>query len=155
MIMSHETEAYYPSAALNPGATSTLLALLLALKSLEAPLNKSYLAKLYEVGEQIELDPDDWEFIYDGLKDIVESNTSLNEIFQAAYARVLAEDESVRRELIPPFEIRGYLDNGQELVSREVLYVTTMVLKSDNPQTAARKLPSWINRGNRVVIERR
>ncbi len=139
--MSHYESEAYPSATSTPAATSTLLALLLALKNLESHLNKNELAQLYEIGEQLKLDPDDWEFIYDGLKSIVESNTSLKEAFQSAYARVLDDDESViRKDVISSLEIRGYVDNEQDLVSRAVIYITTRLLKSDDLQTTARNL---------------
>ena len=77
---------------------NTLLALLLALKTLKTPLTETEQAKLYEVGEQLELDPDDWEFIREGLIAIIADNPSLNDNFQYILTHLNALDGNQERQ---------------------------------------------------------
>src|SRR5687768_8207926 len=80
---------------------NTPLALLLALKTLKTHLTEIEQPKLYEVGEQLELDPDDWEFIREGLIAIIANNPSLNENFQDILTHLNALEGNQERQLLP------------------------------------------------------
>ncbi|NEO81030.1 MAG: hypothetical protein F6J99_34390, partial [Moorea sp. SIO4G3] len=56
---------------MNSPITITLLALLLALRELKTPLTQEELDDLADVGHQLALDPDDWEYIAEGLMAII------------------------------------------------------------------------------------
>ncbi|MDF0554059.1 hypothetical protein [Kamptonema sp. UHCC 0994] len=141
---------------------NTLLALLLALKTLKTPLTETERAKLYEVGEQLELDPDDWEFIREGLIAIISDNPSLNENFQDILTHLNTLDGNQERQLLPTgrelaqvnpidnsIERRGYDEGEPEFESLEILNtsqkVAQKVLKGSNPVVAAREL-NWLER---------
>jgi len=141
---------------------NTLLALLLALKTLKTPLSKTERAKLYEVSEQLELDPDDWDFIREGLIAIIADNPSLNEKFQDILTHLNGLDGNQERQLLPTarefaqvnctdngIETRGYVEGEPELESKEILNtsqkIAQKVLKKENPAAAAGEL-NWLER---------
>jgi hypothetical protein len=142
---------------------NTLLALLLTLKTLKTPLTETEQAKLYEVGEQLELDPDDWEFIREGLIAIIANNPSLNENFQDILTHLNALEGNQERQLLPTarelaqvnstdnsIEKRGYVEGEPELESKETpnisqKIITQKVLREANPLAAVGEL-NWLER---------
>ena len=68
---------------MNSSIYKTLIALLLALKELPIPLSRDEQAILQDVGQQLDIDPDDWDFIKEQITELIEANYSLNQIFQA------------------------------------------------------------------------
>jgi hypothetical protein len=146
----------------------TLLALLLALKDLEDPLSETERAQLYEVGEQLELDPDDWEFIYEGLRSIVTANKSLNQLLQSAQTKLASLDSHTKLQLMPTdrelaellpgrddIEWRGDSNSTQlDVAINEIIKITIICLKDKDPSEAV-KQSRWINRTIDVAIEKR
>lgn len=135
---------------------NTLLALLLALRNLEDPLSlsPSERAQLYEVGEQLELDPDDWEFIEEGLLAVVTANTFLNKQFQTAKTQLAAVDIQqllptdndivVDLNILRVIERRG---NGSEEQENRppIVKITWKFLKHDNIALIIKK-STWLER---------
>ncbi|OCR02921.1 hypothetical protein BCD67_03240 [Oscillatoriales cyanobacterium USR001] len=152
---------------------NTLLALLLALKTLKTPLSETERAKLYEVGEQLELDPDDWEFIREGLIAIIADNPSLKKNFQDILTHLNALDGNQERQLLPTarelaqvnptdnsieersIERRGNVEGEPEFESLEILNtsqkIAKKVLKGSNPVAAAREL-NWLERITKTFL---
>lgn len=136
-------------------SAKTLLALLLALNNLETPLNSQEQKRLYEVGEQLELDPDDWDFIEEGLMAIINNNPTFKAKFQEALTKLNQFDETnalnwqdiitnLRQPLIrnQGLEIRGYKP-GQptNIVSNTLINdVVVPILKTENPQASSQQL---------------
>lgn len=131
---------------------TTLLALLLALKQLETPLSADEQAVLENVGKQLKLDPDDWEYIKEDLMAVIEKNPSLDRHYQAAKVQLVAIDCKIPRELLPTQQEQeaewltdkkrepvtfGYFEGEPERESDEILNVSINVLtKKDSDQTA-------------------
>ncbi|WP_017716150.1 hypothetical protein [Kamptonema formosum] len=148
---------------MNSTAFNTLLALLLALKSPKVSLSSLEQSNLFEVGEQLELDPDDWEFIEEGLMAIITSNDALNAAFQSAHSSLLTVAEKVRQQLLPTdeevtqvlferkIEIRGDdRDFANRKIVEKVIQIAIKVLKDDNPQKKIGSL-RWIDRVVKVL----
>ena len=132
---------------------STLLTLLLALRNLEDPLSESEQAQLYEVGEQLELDPDDWEFIKEGLLAVVSATTLLDKQFQTAKAQLDSVDiqkllptdnDIVEVNSFRVIEKRGSNDNRLENIP-PILEITSKFLKHDNLAVIVKK-SKWLDR---------
>lgn len=141
-------------------SAKTLLALLLALNNLETPLNSQEQKRLYEVGEQLELDPDDWDFIEEGLMAIINNNPTFKVKFQEAFTKLNQIDEinalnwqdiitELRQPLIKNKEIeekgiekRGF-EPGQSIniVSHTLINdVVVPILKAEDPQSTSQQL---------------
>jgi hypothetical protein len=136
-------------------AKTTLLALLLALKQLETPLTADEQADLDNVGKQLELDPDDWEYIQEGLIAIIEKNPSLDQLYQTAKAQLEAINGNIPPELLPTEQEReaelledenrepvtfGYCEGEPDRESDEILNVSIDVLTKENSAKTAKKL---------------
>lgn len=144
-----------------PPRDTTLLVLLLALNKIQESQNQSeqdfLWSRLFEVGEQLELDPDDWEYIYEGLIYIVNSHSQLNGIFQKIDAHIQTLNSQTLNNLIPTeeeilqvFELPIYSEvRGDEeqpnLDNQGIIQIAIMVLKSSNPSDAA-KQSNWVQR---------
>ncbi len=131
----------------------TLLALLLALRNLEDPLSQFQQAQLHEVGEQLKLDPDDWEFIEEGLLAVVTSNTLLNKEFETAKAKLdsvdniqelLPTDNDIDEKIFLKIERRGN-NTEQEENRPPIVKITCKFLKDDDLAKIIKK-SSWIER---------
>ena len=72
---------YQTPGLMNSSIYKTLIALLLALKELPIPLNRDEQAILQDIGQQLDIDPDDWDFIKEQITELIEANYSLNQIF--------------------------------------------------------------------------
>ncbi len=139
---------------MNTPQTKVLLALLLALKSLESPLNPDEQAALYTIGGQLELDPvGDWEFIQEGLMTIIDTNASLKELYHNVITQLDGVDGNIPPDCLPTaaelerelpqksyLEVRGYFEGNADLESNEILNATVVVLRSDNPAATTKKL---------------
>jgi len=138
--------------------TRTLLALMLALKNLKAPLGAPTIAQLFEVGEQLQLRPDDWEFIQEGLMATIDDNPDLRQPFQAALTQLDAADRTILPQLLPTeqelteilskngeLERRGVGSEESDFESKEIINITIGVLKDDNPPARVQK-SSWLDR---------
>ena len=136
-------------------AKTTLLALLLALKQLETPLTADEQADLDNVGKQLALDPDDWEYIQEGLIAIIEKNPALNQLYQAAKARLETIDGNIPFELLPTEQEQqaelladenrepvtfGYCEGEPDRESDEILSVSINALTKENSAKTAKKL---------------
>jgi len=131
---------------------TTLLALLLALKQLETPLTADEQGALKTAGQQLERDPDDWDYIKEGLMAVIENNPSLAELYQMAKAKLDVIDSKIPLELLPNEQEQevelladekrepvtfGYFEGEPERESDEILNVSINVLtKKDSDQTA-------------------
>jgi hypothetical protein len=136
-------------------AKTTLLALLLALKQLETPLTADEQADLDNVGKQLELDPDDWEYIQEGLIAIIEKNPSLDQLYQTAKAQLEAINGNIPPELLPTQQEQdtelladenrepvtfGYSEGEPDRESDEILNVSINVLTKEDSAKTAKKL---------------
>ncbi|MEM1169484.1 MAG: hypothetical protein AAGJ08_10520 [Cyanobacteria bacterium P01_H01_bin.35] len=132
---------------------NTLLAFLLALKNLEIPLSEEERGALADVGQQLKLNPNDWDFIEDDLMAIVEGNNTLNQLYQKAKAKLDALDTPIPPKLLPtekeletvfPPESEGgkraYFEGKPDEQSNEILNLTTNVVSTEKPEETAKKL---------------
>ncbi|MFW6296601.1 MAG: hypothetical protein ACOC04_05360 [Halothece sp.] len=155
-----------------PTSDPTLLALMLALRNLDSPLDEATQDQLYEVGEQLELDPDDWEFIKEGLLSIVAENAELYDKFQRFLTQLESLDEQELAQLLPSdselgeaiannqiVEKRGYLpDVEPQFESSEILNKSRVVaiktLKDDKPDEKSNRL-SWLERVQTILFNKK
>ncbi|MGL4499859.1 MAG: hypothetical protein ACRCU2_12410 [Planktothrix sp.] len=141
----------------------TLIALFLALSESSISLSQFEKDRLYEVGEQLELDPDDWEFISAGLMAVITSNQTLNQVFKLVLAKLSAMPSTRKQELLPTeneiaqifysertIERRGYFEGEENLVSKEILNVAPKLLQADDPAAKIKNL-NWIDRINKLL----
>jgi hypothetical protein len=139
---------------------TTQLALLLALKQLETPLTADERAKLKTKGQQLAIDPDDWDYIQEGLMAIVEQNPSLDRLFQTAQMQLQAIDSNIPIELLPTEQEKeaellanekrelvtfGYTEGKPDPTSNEIRDVVIDVLNQKDPATKAKNL-SFLDR---------
>jgi hypothetical protein len=144
-----------------PTRDTTLLVLLLALNKVQEPESESeqkfLWSRLFEVGEQLELDPDDWEYIYEGLIYIVTKHPPLNSLFEKIDTHIQGLDNQTFHNLLPteeeilqvferlkrsiPIEIRG----DDEQANLDIIQIAIMILKSPNPSKLT-KQSDWVNR---------
>ncbi len=140
---------------MNSSIYKTLIALLLALKELPIPLNRDEQAILQDVGQQLDIDPDDWDFIKEQITELIEANYSLNQIFQAKIRKLNALDGRIPKEFLPNIaeletEIFG---ETREIVtfdgqtkddnynkSKQVINITSSILITENQEQTTKKL---------------
>lgn len=144
-------------------AIQTLQALLLALSYPEVSLNTLEKDRLFEVGEQLELDPNDWEFIWEGLKAIITNNPPLSQAFDTESARLKNVPSNVRPQLNPTekelaqifsseseIEERRDFEGEADFEGMDILNMARKILKEDNPTETIKKL-SWIDRIKKIL----
>ena len=134
---------------------TTLLALLLALKQLETPLTTDERAKLKTKGQQLALDPDDWDYIQEGLMAVIQQNPSLDRLFQTAKVQLEAIDGNIPIELFPTEQEKeaellanqkrelvtfGYREGEPDKTSDEIRDIVIDVLTQAEPTTKAKNL---------------
>lgn len=134
---------------------TTLLALLLALKQLETPLTTDERAKLKTKGQQLALDPDDWDYIQEGLMAVIQQNPSLDRLFQTAKVQLEAIDGNIPIELLPTRQEKeaelfvddkrdpvsfGYFEGEPDRESDEILHTAINVLTKEDSAKTAKKL---------------
>lgn len=131
-----------------------LLALLLALKQLETPLTADERANLETIGEQLALDPDDWDYIQEGLMAVIQQNPSLDRLFQTAKVQLEAIDGNIPIELLPTQQEKetellpqsretvtfGYTEGEPDKTSNEIVDVSINVLTQKDPSTTTKNL---------------
>ncbi|MBD2208103.1 CHAT domain-containing protein [Calothrix sp. FACHB-1219] len=141
---------------MNSSVTKTLLALLLALKKLEIPLSEDEQALLQDVGQQLALDPDYWEFIEPELITIIQANSTLHQLFEAGKVKLDALDGRIPRELLPSL---AYLEKERFGETKEittfdgqikgepnnqlnpVISLTSSILRLSNQDHTVKQLP--------------
>lgn len=151
----------------SPSLDQTLLALLLALKNLKVPLTDAERDEFFEIGEQLELDPDDWDFIYEGMIDTIAKNPSLNQLFKAYISQLDPLNGSILLGLLPTEkELKQELSSASDpeslgykpkkafsSESNELINVTVVaVLKNDQPKEITQKL-SFLKRLQKHIQE--
>ena len=133
--------------------TQTLLALLLSLEAIETPLSADEQARLKTVGQQLALDPDDWDWIAQGLLATIQDNAALNQCFENARSRLKAAGP-LPVDLMPAAQEVAALQAGQrcspptfgffegepERESDEILNVAMSVLTAENPVQTSKTL---------------
>jgi hypothetical protein len=143
--------------------SDTLIALFLALSDSSISLSQFEKDRLYEIGEQLELDPDDWEFISAGLMAVITSNQTLNQVFSSELAKLSAMSPTMKQQLLPTenemaqvfysetsIERRGYFEGEEDLISKEISNVARKLLQADDPDTKTKNL-SWIDRIKKLL----
>lgn len=132
----------------------TLLALLIALEQLQSPLAPEEKEALETTASQLYLDPDDWDFIKEGLIATIEANHVLYQNYQAALVQLRSIKDHIPSEQMPTQEeletelasenkepiTFGYFEGEPDRESNEILNVTINVLTRKEPDKAAKKL---------------
>lgn len=136
----------------------TLLALLVTLDKPELSLNSEEREALRNTAQQLLLDPDDWDFIKEGLMGTIEASSILN----SEYHDVLSQLQKVgnipsqtmptQKELETELasedeepESRGYFEGEDDEDSDEILNVSINVLNRKEPEKTVNNL-SFIKR---------
>lgn len=140
---------------MNSSINKTLIALLLALKELQIPLSKDEQAILQDVGQQLDLDPDDWDFIEEQITALIEANYTLKQLFQAKIAKLDVLEGRIPREFLPNLaELKTKLfGESREIVtfdgqskgenydrSKQVINITSTILLTENQDQATKQL---------------
>jgi hypothetical protein len=132
----------------------TLLALLIALEQLQTPLSPEETEALETTASQLYLDPDDWDFIKEGLIATIEANHALYQNYQTALVQLQSLKGNIPSEQMPTQEeletelahenkepiTFGYFEGEPDRESDEILNVTINVLTRKEPDQAAKKL---------------
>ena len=136
----------------------TLLALLLALDKPELDLNSEEREALRNTAQQLLLDPDDWDFIKEGLMETIEANSILNSEYHDVLSKlqtvgnIPSQTMPTQNELEAELpsedeepESRGYFQGEDDEDSDEILNVTKNVLNRKEPEKTVKNL-SFIKR---------
>ncbi len=140
---------------MNSSIYKTLIALLLALKDLPIPLSRDEQSILQDVGQQLDIDPDDWDFIKEQITALIEANYTLNQIFQAKIRQLDALDGRIPKEFFPnlaelekeifgetkevvTFDGQSKDDNYNK--SKQVFNITSSILITENQDQTTKKL---------------
>lgn len=140
---------------MNSAITKTLLALLLALRELKIPLTTNEQAVLQDVGQQLDLHPDYWDFIEEEIMVMIEANSTLNHFYQYNKAKLDALDGHIPRKLFPNLaELKQELfRETKEVITfdgqtrgdansklNEVISITSNILVTKNQDITAKQL---------------
>jgi hypothetical protein len=144
---------------MNVPMKNTLLALLLALKDLEAPLSQEEQSVLADVAAQMYLKPNTWKsYSEPSLQKVIQANATLNQLYQAAKSQLdavngniplnLLPTETELEQALPPSnepESRGFepLNDGEDFESREIANMAISILATQNPPATAKKLSGF------------
>ncbi|HAZ43012.1 MAG TPA: hypothetical protein DDW76_10300 [Cyanobacteria bacterium UBA11369] len=138
---------------MNSDLTKTLLAFLLALRELETPLSADEQAVLQDVGQQLAIAPDYWDFIKEGLMAAIAANSALNHLYHSNRAKLDALDGRIPRELLPSLgELEQELfPQSKEVITFDgqstseldgepnwVIDLTSTILRTDNQDQTAK-----------------
>ncbi len=141
---------------MNFSVTKTLLALLLALRELTIPLSPDEQGLLQDIGQQLALDPDYWDFIKEELTAMIEANSVLNRIYQSNKVKLDALDGRIPRELLPslPDLQKQLFGETKEIVTFDgqikgepnnqpnpVISLTSSILRLSNQDHTVKQLP--------------
>ncbi|RUT03941.1 hypothetical protein DSM106972_048550 [Dulcicalothrix desertica PCC 7102] len=130
------------------------MGLLLTLKELQTPLSKDEQAILQDIGQQLDIDPDDWDFIEEEITALLESNYTLKQLFHAKIARLNALDGRIPRFLPNVTELKKELfGETKEIVtfdgqsagepedkSKQVINIISTILLTENQDQTAKQL---------------
>lgn len=139
---------------MTPSIDTTLLALLLALSNLDAPLTDAEKDALNTTGEQLDANLKAWNTIEKGLMKAIEANHSLHQQYQAARTLLQAVDRNIPRELLPTeaeleevlgistiLEKRPYKPKlSDDSQSDAILSMSIKVLNTPNPEKTTKKI---------------
>jgi hypothetical protein len=140
---------------MNSAVTKTLLALLLALRELETPLSSDEQSVLQDVGQQLEIDPDYWDFIEEQLMAVIEANSALNQLYQYNRAKLDTLDGQIPRELLPSLgdlerelfpemkEVTTFDGQPKDSIAsqpHEAIALTSVILKTENQDQTAKQV---------------
>ena len=133
----------------------TLLALLIALEKLEISLSPQEKQALENIGQQLELDPDDWDSIFKKeLMPVISANPALYKNYQTALVQLQEVKANIPSEQMPTqkeleaeltrdhqgYTTFGYFEGEADQESDEILNITINVLTRKEPEKAAKKL---------------
>lgn len=138
-------------------AAKTLLAVLLALKNLEAPLSSAEQSDFKKLGQQLYLRPKSWESVAERLVTVIKTNVPLNQLYQDAKAQLNTGDGNISPNLLPTkAELEQVISADKISVpvtrsgfdrtvkpdrqSHEVVNIAVVILNTDNPDETAKKL---------------
>lgn len=140
---------------MNSSVTTTLLALLLALRELQVALSEDEQAILQDIGQQLDIDPDYWDFIKDEIMTLVAANPALNKLFTVKIAKLEALDAKIPREFLPNLiELKKELfSDSKEIITfdgqsagepedkyKQVINITSNILLTENQDQTAKQL---------------
>lgn len=133
----------------------TLLALLLTLRNLETPLREREKEQLCEIGELLQLIPEDWDLIQQDLMDILTENLALYQQFKLFLTKLENVRDNLTIEFLPTeaeleqelpkqktIERRGFPPGQSPQSFTEALMNDTIVpvLFDENPPEVTKKL---------------
>ncbi|OZH52285.1 hypothetical protein AFK68_25345 [Hydrocoleum sp. CS-953] len=140
---------------MNTTIDNTILAFLLALKNLKNSLSEDEREELAEVGQQLQLNPNDWDFIEDDLMAIIQANDALSQLYQQAKVKLDALDSPLPSDLLPtsaelenvlPPESEGgrraYFEGEPDEKSNEIDNTVVVILTNPEPTKTTKKLTS-------------
>lgn len=147
---------------MNHSINKTLIAVLLALKELQILLSKDEQEILQDIGQQLNTDPDYWEFIKEEIIALIEGNNTLKQIFQAKIAKLDALDGRIPKEFLPDladlktelfgetkgittfdggiYSSSGGITNESYDRSSQVIDITSTILLGEKPDETAKQL---------------
>lgn len=139
---------------MNSSATKTLLALLLALRELKVPISTDEQAALRDIGHQLALDPDYWDFIEEELMAIIEANAAFNDFYQLNKSKLDALDAQLPRHVLPSLaeleqelftetrEVVTFDGSPKDISNQpnEVISLTSTILITNNQDQTAKQL---------------
>jgi hypothetical protein len=134
----------------------TLLALSLALKNLEAPLNQNEQEAFRDAAERLQLDPDSWEDYELDLLSVIQDNSNLSQLYQIAKSQVDAIKGNIPSNLLPTQAeleqalprtsgavTRGFAPVSEDFDSNEINNMVISILATPNPPETVKKLNSF------------
>ncbi len=137
----------------NENCSATLLAILLALNNLEAPLSPTEQAALKKAGQRLAMRPKNWESIIKQLMDGLVANTSFTQLYQSAKSQLDAVNGQILSNQLPTKnELKQALPGCSEVVKRayfegqpddksnEILNMTINILTTPEPTETTKKL---------------
>ena len=135
---------------------NSLLALLLALTDLQAPLSENEKFALFEVGEQLSADLNAWQPLTEPfLSGIIQANATLNQLYQAALSQLEAVDGNIPDNLLPSeseleqalpvsnqMVTRGFapVSDAEDFESNEITNIAINILATKNPAESVKKI---------------
>ena len=93
----------------------TLLALLVALDKAELNLNSEEREALRNTAQQLLLDPDDWDFIKEGLMETIEANSILNSEYHDVLSKLQTVGNIPSQTMPTQNELEAELPSEDEL----------------------------------------
>ena len=146
----------------------TLIALLLTFKKVDISLTETQLEQFYEIGEQLYLDPDDWDFIKEGLLESIALIPTIEQKFNLILNHLDTLEPTQIQQLLPTsdemqqaltsannLERRGYIEGEADFISDEILNKSRQIAQKifrENDPIAKSKNLNWLNRLEAILI---